>query len=119
AGLSGDIAARVAAAAEPQVQFNTLDRADRSGGAQTAHDCFLRGLYGAHCTPGHADYGLAARCFRRALDLDPNHVPAMAFLPWASAYANQVRNTPSALEFGAMARKALQSARDDARTLAV
>jgi DNA-binding SARP family transcriptional activator/Tfp pilus assembly protein PilF len=120
AGLSSEVATRVAVVIEPHAQFEALERATlKSDASKVAYDYYLQGLYGAFATLDGLDYALAARCFRSALDADPGLAAAAAFLPWAAACANLIRTPDDVREYAEYARRAIRGARDDARALAV
>ena len=120
AGLSSDAAVHIALAAEPQAQIDALERAmQKPTSSKVAYDFYLQGMYGAFATLDGVDYELATQCFRRALQEDPGFALAAAFLPWAAACANAVRTPDDARELEQIARRAVRTARDDARALAV
>jgi DNA-binding SARP family transcriptional activator/TolB-like protein len=120
AGLSTEVATRIAVVIEPHAQFEALERATRkTEAAKVAYDYYLQGLYGAFATLDGLDYVLATRCFRSALEADPSLAAAAAFLPWAAACANLIRTPEDVREYAEIARRAVRGARDDARALAV
>lgn len=117
--LQDEAAAEIANAIEPQiVRMRLSETVDHSEVDLEVYDYFLRGLSAA-VGSGARDYNAAIESFRQALARDPDYAPALAYLPWAQGMALQLR-TPS--EFAAavaMARKAVQSAGADARTMAM
>lgn len=116
--LQEEAAQSVAVQVEPRAQAEALKtRAAKPTASADAYDLYLRGLY-AGFSVNSSDYEAALTHFERALRLDPEFHPALAFIPWAAAYANRIASPTDLARYAQMSRDALRFGRDDARTQA-
>lgn len=80
--FQADIAAKVAAAAAPQVQDEEVAQArHRPTDSYDAYDCVLRALSGM-VKLGAPEFDTAGRMLLRAVELDPGYAQAQAHLAW-------------------------------------
>lgn len=111
-------ASSLAVEVEPRAQKEAVRaRADRPTTDPAAYDFYLQALYAGFSLEGR-DYARALDLLERAMALDPRLHQALAFAPWAAAYANRIASRADLARFADMSRQALRIGRDDARTLA-
>jgi len=122
--LQDQLVARIIGAVEPTLRSAEIERArQKPDGALTAHDLYLRSAPHANALRAH-DNSLALGYLDRALALEPDYTPALAYAAWCRV--QRVRRptwTPAGPDdFGdavALARRAIAKGSGDAVSMAV
>lgn len=111
-------ASSLAVEVEPRAQKEAIRvRSERPTSIPAVYDLYLQALYAGFSLEGR-DYARALELLEQAIAIDPRLHQALAFAPWAAAYANRIASRADLARFADMSRQAMRIGRDDARTLA-